>query len=224
MEPNRVYVLDAGNSRVLGFSNLGTCMAGANQGNGCTSNSDCPSSFCQIPDNRPADIVLGQSNFNSSACNGDSGFQNYPNEPQAGPNTLCGMKPSSVSTAEAGTMATMSTDNQGNFYITDSYNHRVLRYDNPFVDDGIADYVWGQTNFTDNSCNQTGYRGRVGIFEIMVMSQEIRNLVLQNALPTVIKRKAMEKGMITLMESGLNKVIQGITSIDEVLSTCVEEE
>ncbi|MGA1841352.1 MAG: GspE/PulE family protein [bacterium] len=75
-----------------------------------------------------------------------------------------------------------------------------------------------------DSCNQTGYRGRVGIFEIMVMSQEIRNLVLQNALPSVIKRKALEKGMTTLMESGLNKVIQGITSIDEVLSTCVEEE
>jgi len=58
----------------------------------------------------------------------------------------------------------------------------------------------------------------------MVMSQEIRNLVLQNALPSVIKRKALEKGMTTLMESGLNKVIQGITSIDEVLSTCVEED
>jgi type II secretory ATPase GspE/PulE/Tfp pilus assembly ATPase PilB-like protein len=75
-----------------------------------------------------------------------------------------------------------------------------------------------------DSCNQTGYRGRVGIFEIMVMSQEIRNLVLQKALPSVIKRKALEKGMTTLMESGINKVIQGITSIDEVLSTCVEEE
>jgi type II secretory ATPase GspE/PulE/Tfp pilus assembly ATPase PilB-like protein len=75
-----------------------------------------------------------------------------------------------------------------------------------------------------DSCNHTGYKGRVGIFEIMVMSQEIRNLVLQNALPSVIKRKALESGMTTLLESGLNKVIQGITSIDEVLSTCVEEE
>ncbi|MGA1796452.1 MAG: GspE/PulE family protein [bacterium] len=74
------------------------------------------------------------------------------------------------------------------------------------------------------ACNQTGYKGRVGIFEIMVMSQEIRNLILQGALPNVIKRKALESGMTTLLESGLRKVIQGVTSIDEVLSTCVEEE
>jgi len=74
------------------------------------------------------------------------------------------------------------------------------------------------------ACNQTGYKGRVGIFEIMVMTQEIRNLVLQNALPNVIKRKALGGAMTTLLESGLNKVIQGVTSIDEVLSTCVEEE
>ncbi|MGA1843469.1 MAG: GspE/PulE family protein, partial [bacterium] len=74
------------------------------------------------------------------------------------------------------------------------------------------------------ACNQTGYKGRVGIFEIMVMSQEIRNLILQSALPNVIKRKALEGAMTTLLESGLRKVIQGVTSIDEVLSTCVEEE
>ncbi|MGA1790706.1 MAG: GspE/PulE family protein [bacterium] len=75
-----------------------------------------------------------------------------------------------------------------------------------------------------DACNKTGYRGRVGIFEIMVMSQEIRNLILQNALPNVIKRKALESGMTTLAESGLHKVIQGITSIDEVMTTCIEED
>ena len=75
-----------------------------------------------------------------------------------------------------------------------------------------------------DACNKTGYRGRVGIFEIMVMSQEIRNLILQNALPNVIKRKALERGMTTLAESGLHKVIQGITSIDEVMTTCIEED
>ncbi|MBN2373009.1 Flp pilus assembly complex ATPase component TadA [bacterium] len=75
-----------------------------------------------------------------------------------------------------------------------------------------------------NACNYTGYLGRVGIFEVMVMTQDIRNLVLQNALPSIIKRKAQENGMTTLLESGLHKVIQGVTSIDEVMSTCIEEE
>lgn len=73
-------------------------------------------------------------------------------------------------------------------------------------------------------CNNSGYYGRAGIFEIMIMTQEIRNLLLQNALPNVIKRKAQENGMTTLLESGLYKVIQGITTIEEVLSTCIEEE
>lgn len=75
-----------------------------------------------------------------------------------------------------------------------------------------------------DACNYTGYWGRVGIFEIMVMTQDVRNLILQNALPSVIKRKAQENGMTPLMESGLHKVIQGVTSIDEVMSTCIEEE
>ncbi len=75
-----------------------------------------------------------------------------------------------------------------------------------------------------DECNNTGYFGRTGIFEIMIVTQEIRNLLLQNALPSVIKRKAQENGMTTLIESGLYKVIQGVTTIEEVLSTCIEEE
>jgi len=73
-------------------------------------------------------------------------------------------------------------------------------------------------------CNNTGYYSRVGLFEILVINQSIRNLVLQNALPETIKRKALENGMTPLLESGLHKVIQGITSIEEILKTCIEEE
>jgi len=73
-------------------------------------------------------------------------------------------------------------------------------------------------------CNDTGYYSRVGLFEILVINQSIRNLVLQNALPDTIKRKALENGMTPLLESGLHKVIQGITSIEEILKTCIEEE
>lgn len=75
-----------------------------------------------------------------------------------------------------------------------------------------------------DKCSQTGYCGRIGIFEILVVNQSIRNLVLQNALPDTIKRKALENGMTTLLESGLHKVIEGITSIEEIMKICVEEE
>jgi sugar lactone lactonase YvrE len=154
VQPNRVYVYDAGNSRILGFSSLGTCQAGINRGQSCTSQSDCPGSTCQIEESRAADFVLGQPDFGSSACNGDSGFQDYPTEPQADADTLCGQRAMSISIAEAGAMATMSTDDNGNFYVTDLFNHRVLRYNNPFTTDNIADYVWGQENFTSNTCNR----------------------------------------------------------------------
>ncbi len=73
-------------------------------------------------------------------------------------------------------------------------------------------------------CNNTGYFGRVGIFEILEVNQTIRNLVLQNALPEIIKRKALDNGMTTLMESGIHKVIQGITTLEEILRTATEGE
>ena len=73
-------------------------------------------------------------------------------------------------------------------------------------------------------CNHTGYYGRTGIFEFLVINQDIKNLVLQNALPNIIRIKAIENGMASLRESGLHKVIQGITTIEEILNTCMEED
>jgi hypothetical protein len=152
--PNRVYVYDAGNSRVLGFSSMGTCAGGNNQGQACTSESDCPGSSCEIREDRTADVVLGQPSPNSSACNGDSAYQDYPEIPLPSEQTLCGMRAISVSILEAGSSATMATDSQGNLYLTDLYNNRVLRYDDPLATDGIADYVWGQSDFSGAECNQ----------------------------------------------------------------------
>ncbi len=51
-------------------------------------------------------------------------------------------------------MATMASDPDGNLYHPDYFNNRILRYNNPFASDGVADYVWGQTNFSSGSCNQ----------------------------------------------------------------------
>jgi serine/threonine protein kinase/regulation of enolase protein 1 (concanavalin A-like superfamily) len=154
VQPNRVYVYDAGNNRVLGLSHLGVCSGGAREGQNCTTNADCGGSGCRMVERRPADLVLGQPSFNASACNGDSGLQNYPDIPDARADTLCGMLVTGVSTLESGSGATLATDRDGNLYVPDVYNHRVLRYDDPFAHDSAADHVWGQADFSGNDCNR----------------------------------------------------------------------
>jgi type IV pilus assembly protein PilB len=66
------------------------------------------------------------------------------------------------------------------------------------------------------NCNQTGYRGRVGLYEVMEISEELRELILVGASGLELKRKAVEEGMITLRRSGLHKVMDGVTTIEEV--------
>jgi type IV pilus assembly protein PilB len=65
-------------------------------------------------------------------------------------------------------------------------------------------------------CNQTGYKGRVGLYEVMEITEELRELILVGASGLELKRKAVEEGMITLRRSGLRKVIEGVTTIEEV--------
>ena len=72
-------------------------------------------------------------------------------------------------------------------------------------------------------CNHTGYRGRIGIFELMVVDDDIRAMVSQNVDAKTIKRKAIEKGMSPLRSDGARKVLRGITSIAEVLRATEEE-
>ena len=67
------------------------------------------------------------------------------------------------------------------------------------------------------NCNNTGYRGRIGVFEVMEVSDTIREMILEGASTLELKHQAREEGMITLRESGLIKVRQGITTIEEVL-------
>jgi predicted outer membrane repeat protein len=160
VEPNRVYVYDAGNSRVLGLSHLGQCVAGVSEGQRCTSDSDCPSSTCQITEKRAADVVLGQPSFGTSACNGDSGYQQYPDAPMASAETLCGFRETAGSISESGSSATMATDEQGNLYVPDFFNNRVLRYDSPFETDSRADGVWGQADLSGMHCNRGAGYGR----------------------------------------------------------------
>ncbi len=65
-------------------------------------------------------------------------------------------------------------------------------------------------------CHHTGYRGRCGIFELLMMTPGMKNLVLQTADANAIKAKAIANGMITLREDGALKVLEGVTTIEEV--------
>ena len=63
------------------------------------------------------------------------------------------------------------------------------------------------------ACSGVGYRGRTGIYELIVVDPEIKGLVVQRVESGVISRKAMEKGMETLRDDGAHKVLEGITTI-----------
>jgi len=67
------------------------------------------------------------------------------------------------------------------------------------------------------NCSYTGYKGRIAIFELLIMTDTIRELVFGKVSSSVIKRKAKEIGMVTLREDGIRKVLQGITTISEVM-------
>jgi type IV pilus assembly protein PilB len=71
-------------------------------------------------------------------------------------------------------------------------------------------------------CNQTGYKGRVGLYEVMEVTESMRELILVGASGLELKRKAVEEGMITLRRSGLRKVIEGVTTIEEVARETVK--
>ncbi len=70
-------------------------------------------------------------------------------------------------------------------------------------------------------CGGTGYKGRVGLFEVMEISEDIRELILSGATVVELRRKAIEEGMITLRQSGLHKIREGITTIEEVVRETV---
>jgi len=66
------------------------------------------------------------------------------------------------------------------------------------------------------TCNKTGYKGRTGLYEVMEVDDEIKELVLVGASALELKKKAIERGMITLRRSGLTKVALGMTTLEEV--------
>jgi len=71
-------------------------------------------------------------------------------------------------------------------------------------------------------CNKTGYKGRLGLYEVMEITDELRELILVGASALELRRKAVEEGMITLRHSGLRKVKDGLTTIEEVARETVK--
>jgi type IV pilus assembly protein PilB len=74
-----------------------------------------------------------------------------------------------------------------------------------------------------NHCHHTGYRGRLGIFELMRTSVGIREMIFNREPTQTIRRQARSLGMRTLLEDGINKALRGITTLEEVLSACRHE-
>jgi type IV pilus assembly protein PilB len=71
-------------------------------------------------------------------------------------------------------------------------------------------------------CNNSGYKGRVGLYEVMEISDELRELILVGASALELRKKAVDEGMITLRRSGLQKVMEGVTTIEEVARETVK--
>ncbi len=68
-----------------------------------------------------------------------------------------------------------------------------------------------------STCNDTGYKGRKGIYELLIVSDAVRNLINERAPTVVVRQKAVELGMVTLREDGLRSIFDGDTTIEEVV-------
>ncbi|RYG96960.1 MAG: pilus assembly protein PilB, partial [Alphaproteobacteria bacterium] len=86
---------------------------------------------------------------------------------------------------------------------------------------GVSPHELGDKQFFTGSgcaaCGQTGYRGRRGLYELLNVTDPIRELITSRAPSVVLKQKAVELGMNTLREDGLRAIYQGATTIEEVL-------
>jgi type IV pilus assembly protein PilB len=74
-----------------------------------------------------------------------------------------------------------------------------------------------------SACNDTGYKGRTGLFEVMEITDSIREIILSKGQPREIKAVAMKNGMISLRQSGLTKIKDGVTTVEEVLRETVKD-
>jgi type II secretory ATPase GspE/PulE/Tfp pilus assembly ATPase PilB-like protein len=74
-----------------------------------------------------------------------------------------------------------------------------------------------------DECSQKGYSGRSGIYELLLVDDEIRAMVVAGETTGAIRNKAIERGLLTLRDDGIRKALEGITSLDEVRRVTQEE-
>jgi type IV pilus assembly protein PilB len=75
-----------------------------------------------------------------------------------------------------------------------------------------------------DACSNTGYKGRIALYEVAAVTDPIKELILQGASALEIKREAIRQGMRTLRRSGITKLLEGVTSLEEVLKTTVRDD
>ena len=72
------------------------------------------------------------------------------------------------------------------------------------------------------ACDKMGYKGRVGLYEVMEVTEDLKEMIIQDATSVDLTRKAVQNGMITLRQSGLIKVREGQTTLEEVLRETIQ--
>jgi type II secretory ATPase GspE/PulE/Tfp pilus assembly ATPase PilB-like protein len=73
-----------------------------------------------------------------------------------------------------------------------------------------------------DACGNTGYKGRVGLFELMVCNDEVKHLIQERSRVSQLLAQAMEDGMRTLKQDGMEKVLQGVTDMKQVRTVCIK--
>src|SRR5690606_13057010 len=73
------------------------------------------------------------------------------------------------------------------------------------------------------TCNNTGYKGRVGLFELMIMNNELRDMIMRNASTDELRDAAERAGMVTLRQAGLKACFEGVTTAEEVIRETILE-
>lgn len=128
-------------------------------GAACADDSECTPGWTCVMDDATLvpDVVLGQADgFGRGACNDDGTGQHHPHRVSPTAASLCLIPPLEISIAETVSAANMAVDADGALWVPDLFNHRVLRYDDPYAGDAVADAVWGQPDFHASSCNRGG--------------------------------------------------------------------
>lgn len=85
------------------------------------------------------------------------------------------------------------------------------------VTGGTITRLWRANKDGCDACNRTGYKGRMGIYEVLAQSESLQQLIVSNATSSALQDEAIKEGMVTMQIDGLIKALRGQTSIEEIL-------